>query len=170
MTKTIVEFESWCTKYPGDGRSCNGSDPWAQSKYYLIQITVKLRAVNCLHIIYEGEIWCLCIVTLVQKSSKLNRRLVYCLRLYGMHNQNCTRSESCRNYTLHDPNPAWSKSCTIPNLHYPNPALRFVCSFPVHIDDIFNPSPSQIKQTSIINYLEFHNMIYHVGNREEYCN
>ena len=34
---------------------------------------------------YEGEIWCLCTVTFGPKSLKLNRRSVYCSRLYGIY-------------------------------------------------------------------------------------
>ena len=33
----------------------------------------------------KGEIWCFWAVTFSQKTSKLNRRLVYCLWLYGNH-------------------------------------------------------------------------------------
>ena len=37
--------------------------------------------------LYEGEIWFLCTVTFVQKSSKLNNRRVYCLQLYSNPNE-----------------------------------------------------------------------------------
>jgi hypothetical protein len=51
--------------------------------------TVKSRAVlsstfKNSQTVYEGKTCCLCIVTFGQKSSKLNSRLVYCSRLYGL--------------------------------------------------------------------------------------
>ena len=37
------------------------------------------------HIVYEGEFWCLCIVTFGQNGPKLNSGPVYCSRLYGTY-------------------------------------------------------------------------------------
>ena len=48
----------------------------------LSQLVAYLRIFR---LFMKGKIWCLCTVTFGQKISKLNRRLIYCSRLYGIY-------------------------------------------------------------------------------------
>ena len=66
--------------------------------------------------IFEGEIWCLCTLTFGQTFPKLNSRLVYCWRLYGIFTSKSLQIEVHSTNLLLWLIDLWEYPCNLPKV------------------------------------------------------